>query len=287
MSNHGAVAIEARGIVQAFRVGLWMRLAPVLREVDVDLPAGARLGLIGPNGSGKSTLLRILAGVDEPRGGSLCVLGGRPSDRRVRTLIGYLPEDSPFPADMGAFEALDFLGRLRGVDRRSAQARARELLDEVELGAHAKTRLSRFSRGMLRRFGLAQALVHRPKLLLLDEPTAGLDARGFLVFDALLDRAHREGTSLVIASHVVGDLQTHCDRWLVLHGGRVALRGSPAELLARHGGALQMEVDGLNADGLAQVESAIAAAGGRVLARAPAPSALREIYRGIGRGIEP
>ena len=283
MGSEGTPAITARGLRQAYRIGLLGRRREVLCGIDLDLPRGHRLGLVGPNGSGKSTLLRVLAGVERPTGGELALLGGEPSLADIRRRIGFLPEDSPFPRELRALEALELLASLRGVERGQARTRSRALLDTVGLKSAERMPLGRFSRGMLRRFGLAQALVHEPLLVLLDEPTAGLDALGFAVFDELLASCRARGASLVIASHVLADLEAHCDQLIVLHEGRVAARGSPNEVLSGEGAPMLLEVEGLDAAGLASVERALEKHGGRVRSRGPSTEALRALYRRLAR----
>ncbi|MEO6710949.1 MAG: ABC transporter ATP-binding protein, partial [Planctomycetota bacterium] len=237
-----------------------------------------------PNGSGKSTLLRVLAGVERPPGGELAVLGGDHASSRIRARVGFLPEDTPFPRELRALEALELLASLRGVERATARARAQELLAAVGLDGARRTKLGHFSRGMLRRFGLAQALVHEPDLLLLDEPTAGLDAQGFAVFDELLERARARGVSMVIASHVLADLQAHCDQLIVLHEGRVAAAGKPGEVLRGEvGGSIVLEVSGLDERGLESLEGAVVQQGGKVLSRGPSTETLRALYRRLSR----
>jgi ABC-2 type transport system ATP-binding protein len=217
---------------QSFSHALGFKRREVLCDVDLELARGARLGLAGPNGSGKSTLLRLLAGVDVASGGEVEVLGGSPADPRVRRRVGYLPEDSPFPRELGARAVLELLGALQGLRRAECRSAGEALLERVGLADQARTRLSRYSRGMLRRFGLAQAWMHAPDLILLDEPTAGLDAQGFEVLESLLGEARARGASLVIASHLPADIDAHCDELALILGGRVAARGAPRELLA-------------------------------------------------------
>lgn len=274
----GVQALELHGVSREFRRGFWLRPHAALREVDLGLEAGARLGLVGPNGSGKSTLLRLIAGVDRPSAGEVRVLG-QPARGSVQTRVGFLPEDSPFPPELTARAALDLLGSVHGLGRSEVRARGARLLDEVGLAADSNRRLGRYSRGMLRRFGLAQAWLHEPELLLLDEPTAGLDAEGFEALDVLLERAHERGATVVLASHLIGDLQVRCDELAVLVGGRLAERGSSAELLARPG-AWRLELSGLERAQLAELEAWVAREGGRVVEVAPSGRTLVELYRG-------
>jgi ABC-2 type transport system ATP-binding protein len=227
-----AHAFRLRAVRQSFAHALGFKRREVLRGIDLELARGGRLGLAGPNGSGKSTLLRVLAGVDRAQSGEVAVLAGTPDDPEIRRRIGYLPEDSPFPRELGARSALVLLGALQGMSRAESRRAAEHWLERVGLAEHASAHLARFSRGMLRRFGLAQAWMHAPELVLLDEPTAGLDAQGFEVLEALLDEARARGASLVIASHLPADIETHCDELAVILDGSIAARGRPRELMA-------------------------------------------------------
>jgi ABC-2 type transport system ATP-binding protein len=220
-----------RGVQQSFAYALGFKRREVLRDIDLELARGGRLGLAGPNGSGKSTLLRLLAGVDRASRGDVEVLGGTPADPSIRRRVGYLPEDSPFPRELSARAALELCGALQGMRRAECRSAGHLLLERVGLADHSGTRLSRYSRGMLRRFGFAQAWLGAPELVLLDEPTAGLDAQGFEVLEDLLGEARGRGASIVIASHLPADIEAHCDELAVILGGRVALRGPPRELL--------------------------------------------------------
>jgi ABC-type multidrug transport system ATPase subunit len=227
-------ALRITNLRHAFPVGLGLRRQPVLHGIDLTLETGASLGLVGPNGSGKSTLLRVIAGIERPSSGDVHVLGATPASADVRRRIGFLPEDSPFPPELRALSALELLGSLRHVPRERARARGAELLERVGLADAARKPLSRFSRGMLRRFGLAQAVLHEPDLLLLDEPTAGLDATGFDALAELLAEARARGASTIVASHMAADLLESA-RLVVLMNGRVAATGAPNELLGDGG----------------------------------------------------
>jgi len=224
-------ALRVRGLHAGYRELFGLRRREVLRGLDLDLAPGEALGLAGPNGSGKSTLLRILAGVDTAWEGEVGVLDGTPARSDIRRRTGYLAEDSDFPPELPARAALDLIGALDGLPRAERRAEGARLLDLVGLRAAAGQRLGRFSRGMLRRFGLAQACLARPGLLLLDEPTAGLDAEGFEVLAKLLAEARARGAAVILASHLIGDLVRHCDRMAVILDGGIASEGTPRELL--------------------------------------------------------
>lgn len=277
------LAFELRGLRQGFRGGLLLRRRSVLHGIDLALPRGATLGLVGPNGSGKSSLLRCIAGLDRPLAGELRVLGGNPAQARVRRRIGYLPEESPFPGELSARAALALLGSLQGMEGRRVRARSAELLARVGLERHAHRPLRTFSRGMKRRFGLAQAWLHEPELLLLDEPSAGLDAQGFGALAELLAEARQRGASVVLCSHLAPDIERGLDALAVLLEGRLVAAGSPAELLALPG-RWKLELGGIDAARLAELRAWIEAQGAAVLDCAPSLRPLLELYRGAEAG---
>jgi ABC-2 type transport system ATP-binding protein len=262
---------------KAYRTALGLRRRTVLEGVDLLVPAGAILGLVGPNGSGKSTLQRVLAGIERPDGGRVEVLGGSLADPAVRARVGYVPEDSPFPGELDARAVLQLVGSLQGLSRAEVRERGAALLERVGLGPHAGTALRRYSRGMLRRFALAQAWLHRPELVLLDEPTAGLDAQGFDVLEDLLGEARERGAAVVFTSHLVTDLHEHCDELAVLLGGRVAARGTPGELFGREG-CWRLELEGLSPAAVDALRVWVRDQGGSVRSLQPAGRSLLELY---------
>ena len=276
-------ALRLRGVRKSYPHGLGLARREVLHGIDLDLAQGDSLGLVGPNGSGKSTLLRLIAGVDRASAGALGVLGGTPASAEIRRRVGFCPEDSPFPRELRALAALELVATLHGVRRRDARPRGAELLERVGLGSHARTPLARFSRGMLRRFAIAQALVHAPDIVLLDEPTAGLDATGFSVLGELLSEARARGAALVVSSHLLGDLHRHCRRVAVLIGGSLVAQGAPSELLAGSG-PRAIEVGGLDEAALAALEREVLALGGTWGGVRPSQDALVELYRRHARG---
>lgn len=224
-------ALVIRGLAHAYPDFLGRRRVRTLDGIDLEVAAGTVLGLAGPNGSGKSTLMRVLAGLEPHASGELAVLGGHPLDRDVRARVGYLPEDSPFPPELHAREALELAAALQRVPHPARRTEAQRLLELVGLAERADSRLASFSRGMLRRFGLAQAWIARPELLLLDEPTAGLDAQGFEVLESVLAEAFEARATVVLASHLLSDLLESCDQLVVLLSGRIAAAGKPRDVL--------------------------------------------------------
>jgi ABC-2 type transport system ATP-binding protein len=253
-------AIRSSQIAKSYRVGLGLRRREALRSVDIEITRGELIGLAGPNGSGKSTWMRLLAGIEAQSSGSLEVLGGSTADAKIRREIGFLPEDAPFPPELGARACLDLLGSLSGLNRELTRTRGDALLARVGLAKEATTSLGKFSRGMLRRFGLAQAWLHSPKLILLDEPTAGLDAEGHEVLRELLKEAREEGTTVILSSHLPGDFGAGCDRLAVMVAGELVQIGPPAELLGL-AGCWNINVHGLEAGRIKELEAWLQSAG--------------------------
>jgi ABC-type multidrug transport system ATPase subunit len=279
-----APLVEIRGLVRSYRHGFLGTPRRVLHGLDLEVHAGEFLGLVGPNGSGKSTLLRVIAAVDEADEGSVRVLGHDPDAREARDATGFCPEDSPYPPEVKARAVLRMLGSLRGMSGAELSNRCDELLERVGLTHAANERLGTYSRGMLRRLCIAAALVHRPKLVLLDEPTAGLDAPGFAAIESLLDEVRADGASVVMSSHLLGDLHQRCDRIVALVDGRSIAQGSALELCAELGPRARLELafEGLDAATLAELQRVAASRGARFCGVQPSQSNLVELYRRAG-----
>ncbi|MDW3219760.1 MAG: ABC transporter ATP-binding protein [Acidimicrobiales bacterium] len=203
-------------------------------RVTFDVAAGEILGLLGPNGAGKTSVIRALTTILEPTGGSAVIDGCPLTDApAVRSRIGVLPESSGYPTARSAHEVLLFHGRLFGLDRAEASARADELLQRVGLRDQRDARVSTFSRGMRQRLGIARALVNRPRALFLDEPTLGLDPAGqqeILTF--LREDAIAGGGAVVLCSHLLDEVERVCDRVAIMHDARVVAAGSVADVVA-------------------------------------------------------
>jgi ABC-2 type transport system ATP-binding protein len=198
-----------------------------LREVTATVPGGA-VGLLGPNGAGKSTLIKALLGFVLPDQGTMQVLGldVRSSPLAIRARIGYMPESDAHIPGMNAVTFVAYCGELSGLPRSDAMQRAHEVLYYVGLGEARYRNVETYSTGMKQRIKLAQALVHDPDLLFLDEPTNGMDPKGRDEMLALIaDIAHNKGLNLILSSHLLPDVETTCDYVIVLDKGRVATQG--------------------------------------------------------------
>ncbi|HET6351961.1 MAG TPA: ABC transporter ATP-binding protein [Coriobacteriia bacterium] len=206
-------------------------------DVSLCVTQGAIHGLLGPNGAGKTTTLKMLLGLVRPSGGTFEVLGVDAHKPGARAQLGFLPEQPYFPIQLTVIEALTLYGRLAGLTKTQVAAEAPALLERVGLGGQAKTRLSRFSRGMLQRLGLAQAMLGSPKVVVLDEPASGLDPVGQRDIRNLMLELRGAGTSILLSSHQLSEVETVCDEVTILNRGLVAARGHIDDLLSVAGQA--------------------------------------------------
>src|SRR5262245_29717239 len=231
-----------------------------LRGLSVSFPAGA-VGLLGPNGAGKSTLLKVLLGLLPADAGSAKVLGidVKESPAEVRRAVGYMPEVDAYLPGLSGAEAVLFAGVMCGLPRREAQRRAHEILYYVGLGEARYRKAEQYSTGMRQRLRLAQALVHDPDLIFLDEPTNGLDPKGRdEVLRLIGDLAATHGKSVVLCSHLLPDVESVCRHVVVLRAGQVATQGDVTDIRRLEAGTFRVRVDGDRAAFLA----ALADAGG-------------------------
>ena len=208
---------------------------PALRALDgvsLQVSPGDVVGLVGPNGSGKTTTLRIAAGVLRPDGGTVQVLGEAPGSSRARARTGYMPELPGLPGALTPREFLSFLARVYGTGRAEGKERIRELARLLALDPFLDRAMGRLSKGMAKRVGLAAALFNRPDLLLLDEPLEGLDPLGAAEVKAHLAALARDGTGILVSSHILSDVEAACNRIVLLHRGRVLLKGDRDAILA-------------------------------------------------------
>jgi ABC-2 type transport system ATP-binding protein len=225
-------ALVTRGLTKSYRVGhVRQRLRPALVDLDLEVRRGEVLGYVGPNGSGKTTTLKLLIGLLHPDRGEAEVLGTPLADRGWRHKVGYLPENPYLYDYLTPAEYLDYAGRLFGMAKGQRRARAQELISLVGLEGSADVQMRRFSKGMVQRVGLAQALINDPEFLLLDEPMSGLDPLGRrLVRDLILDQ-RRAGKTVLFSTHILSDAEALCDRVAVLRGGRLLRVGALGEML--------------------------------------------------------
>lgn len=226
--------VQTANLTKVFR-DFWRR--PKVRAVDqltLEIHRGEVFGLLGPNGSGKSTTIKLLLGLLFPTSGAVRVLGRPPRDVAVKARLGFLPEETYLYPYLNAEETLEFFGRLSGLSRHERRRRTGALIEMVGL-SHVRNRpLREYSKGMARRIGLAQALINDPELLLLDEPTTGLDPIGAREVKDLILELKKKGKTILLCSHLLAHAEDVCDRIGVLYGGKLCVEGPVNELLARH-----------------------------------------------------
>lgn len=216
-----APAISARGLVKRYGA------VEALQGLDLVVPAGSAFGFIGENGAGKTTFIKLLLGIAHPTGGEVEVLGGRPSDVNVRRRVGYLPERLELPPAYTPVRFLRSIGQLKGLTKRELDDQVPRVLAQVGLAEAAWGRRTRgFSKGMKQRTGLAAALLGRPALLVLDEPTDGIDPVGRAQIREVIRRAKDDGTTVFLNSHLLAETERICDHVAIVSKGRVVRAGS-------------------------------------------------------------
>jgi ABC-2 type transport system ATP-binding protein len=223
--------IEIRGFRKVFRVGFLMRKVEAVRNVSLEVRRGEIFGLLGPNGAGKTTTLKAMMSLIRVDQGEIRILGKRVPDRSIYRHIGFLPENPYFYDYLKPLEFLDYQSALYGLPGGVRRKRAAELLQTVGLRDTEKLPLRKFSKGMLQRIGLAQALIGDPKILILDEPMSGLDPIGRKEVRDLLLSLKKKGITILFSSHILSDVESICDRVAIMRKGVVTVTGDLASLL--------------------------------------------------------
>jgi ABC-2 type transport system ATP-binding protein len=224
--------IAATGLTKIYRSRFGKRRIAALDGIDLSVEAGQVFGLLGPNGAGKTTTVKILLGLTRPTSGSASLFGCPVSDPESRRRVGYLPEGHRFPGYLTARQTLSIFGRMSGMEPAAIRRRTPELLERVRLSDWADVRVKKFSKGMTQRLGLAAALVHDPDVLLLDEPTDGVDPVGRREIRDLLQEQAAKGKAILLNSHLLSEIERTCDRVAVLRSGKVVAHGRIEDLTA-------------------------------------------------------
>lgn len=226
------VIIQATGLTKVFH-DFWGRAkARAVDSVDFEVRRGEVFGLLGPNGSGKSTTIKMILGLLYPTKGHLTVFGKSPRDVKTKARIGYLPEESYLYRYLTPGETLDFFGQIFAIEGRNRRERTEQLIEMVGLNQARSRTVGEFSKGMQRRIGLAQALINDPDLVILDEPTAGLDPIGCREIKDLILALARRGKTVILSSHLLSDVEDVCDRVVIYYGGKIQAQGTLQELLS-------------------------------------------------------
>jgi ABC-2 type transport system ATP-binding protein len=267
-------AIATYDLTKDYAVGFWRkRPYRVLDGLTLDVEVGEVFGFLGPNGAGKTTTLKLLMRLVFPTSGHAEMLGRPLGDLSVKRRLGYLPENPYFYDYLTAEELLVYFAALFGYPRRECRQRAGRLLDEVGIGAERRLQLRKFSKGMLQRVGIAQALINEPELVIFDEPMSGLDPLGRRDVRALILRLRDRGCTVFFSSHVLSDAEALCSRVAILAKGRLVTSGRLTDMQLFHAGGWELVVAGA-ADALvsalgARVRRAVRLGEGRYLLELP------------------
>lgn len=253
-SDQPVVAVAS--LTKLFR-DFWMRdRARAVDGISFEIRPREVFGLLGPNGSGKSTTIKLLLGLLKPSSGRIAVFGKMPTDVAIKKRIGYLPEESYLYPFLNARETLDYYGKLFGLDYDTRTRRIDELLDMIGLASAQHRPVREYSKGMQRRIGIAQALINDPDLLILDEPTTGLDPLGNRqVKDLILDLGRR-GKTILLSSHLLSDVEDVVDRMVILYGGKIQAQGTCESLLESQS-KTTIEADTLDDETVAEIDRVI------------------------------
>jgi ABC-2 type transport system ATP-binding protein len=301
-----APVIEIKNLRKSFRGHLGIGSHLAVDDLSLSVSPGEIYGLLGPNGAGKTTTLKVLLGLVKPDAGSVTLFGRSPRDVAARERLGFLPENPYFYDYLTAVEFLDLYGRLHGLDAAERRRRIDKAIERVGLAGREKTPLRKFSKGMVQRVGLAQAIQHDPELVILDEPMSGLDPVGRREVRDLILALKAQGKTIFFSSHILQDAEMICDRVAILFKGRLRAVGRLDDLMSPDAKWVEVTVRGPvpagitgqrreNPDGstlltlpgfdaLAPTVSAVTAAGGTIASVWPRRESLEDLFmREIGK----
>lgn len=257
-------AIRIKNLTKDFSVGMTGVKLRAVDDLNLDVRDNEVFGLLGPNGSGKSTTIKIVLGLLEASAGE-CTIYGKPSRTvEARRSVGFLPEAPYFYRYLSGRELVRYYARLCGVGRSELDEAVDSVIDLVGMKEAAHRRVGTYSKGMLQRIGLAQAIVHDPQLVILDEPTAGVDPLGSAAIADIIRELKCRGKTILLSSHLLAQIEGLCDRIAILHRGKLVREGAIDELVTVEE-ADSYVVEGLSPEGRAAVQAAIAREGGRVV----------------------
>ena len=225
-------AVFTSQLIKDYQSGFWMRSYRALHPLDLTIERGESFGFVGPNGAGKTTTIKILTGLQDPTSGEAKILGESISNPQTREKLGFLPERPYFYVHLSAREVLDFYGRLFDLPKDVRSKRIEYLLERTQMRRVADIPLRKYSKGMLQRIGLCQALIHEPELIILDEPMSGLDPLGRALVRDIIQEQKAKGTTIFFCSHVLNDVQTICDRVGIIIKGKLQKIGAIDALLS-------------------------------------------------------
>lgn len=280
-----ASCIEISGLRKSFKGHLSLSTHRVLRGVTLTLPSGGIYGFLGPNGAGKTTTLKILTGLLFPDAGRISILGKPLGNFSVRKRIGFLPESPYFHDYLSGRELLFFMGRLFGLKGKNLHSRAETLLEMVGLKDKGKVQLRKYSKGMLQRMGVAQALINDPELVIMDEPMTGLDPIGRRDMRDIILGLKKRGKTVLFSSHILGDAESICDRVAILVNGLVAKEGELDKLLGSAVGSWDVTLKAKDGVALPEGAAVLSRQGSKILLRISNEKVLNDFLAGsVGKG---
>ena len=285
----GAEIVRVSGLVKDFRPGFGLRRKRVLHGISFSVRQGEIFGFIGPNGAGKTTTLKVLMGLIRPSAGRAEILGHDVRETAFRRHVGFLPENPWFYDFLTGREFLRFYARVSGVARGPREARITELLAKVGLADAGDQRLRTYSKGMLQRVGIAQALVHDPDVVFLDEPMSGLDPIGRKEIRDLILRLHAEGKTVFMNTHILSDVEMICHRVAIIVRGRIRYEGSIDEFLDAGERESDVVLAGLSPELAAELEdlgARLRGLGDRTEVRVPEKRVAEVLSRALGAGAQ-
>ncbi len=241
-----APVLEVEDLHKTFRIGFFGKRVEALRGVSFRVQKGEVFGLLGPNGAGKTTTLKTVLGLIRPTKGAVRLMGEPAGTASARAKLGYMPENPYIYQYLKPLEFLDLCGRLLGMNAGERLSRSRAILERVGLSDALDRPIGKFSKGMMQRAGLAQALLHDPELLILDEPMSGLDPIGRKEVRDILTEERRRGKTLIITTHILSDIEMICDHVAIVNRGRITANGSLAELLKPEVRRVEIELTSVN-----------------------------------------
>lgn len=280
------VVIETRNLGKIYRDFWGRKKVAALKALDVEVLKGEIFGLLGPNGSGKSTTIKLIQGLLFPTSGRAFVFGKDARDVTKNERIGYLPEESYLYKFLNAEETLDFYGRLFDMPAELRRERSEQLIKMVGLNHARRRQLKEYSKGMTRRIGLAQALINEPDLLILDEPTTGMDPIGSREMKDLIVRLRNEGKTILMCSHQLADVQDVCDRVGILHQGELRELGRVDSLLKVRD-VTEVHTSQLSESTKQKIADLIRAEGGEVISMDNPTTTMEELFLDIVQDDRP
>ncbi|MDG2382651.1 MAG: ABC transporter ATP-binding protein [Pirellulaceae bacterium] len=284
-SQGAEIVIETRNLTKDYRDFWGRQKVRALKALDLDVREGEIFGLLGPNGSGKTTTIKLILGLLFPTSGEALVFGKKASDVSKNERIGYLPEESYLYKFLNAEETLDFYGRLFNMTPGERKQRVADLINMVGLDWAKRRQLKEYSKGMTRRIGLAQALINDPDLIVLDEPTTGLDPIGTREMKDLILNLKAAGKTVVMCSHLLADVQDVCDRIAILYQGDLKELGRVDNLLQVRD-VTQIRAQGLSDEAKKEIRDVIERHGAKVLGIENPTTTLEELFLSIVRESE-